>query len=71
MRINCAIKPGNRITLSQLIDEVNRQRAALGLANVNQSDVVNEIIARAGEQTAITLCGVFIGREAANEHEAR
>ncbi|ENU4835475.1 hypothetical protein ACFH4J_003459 [Escherichia coli] len=67
MRINCSIKPENRLTLSQLITAVNQQRARLGLEDVRQSDVVNEIIARAGEQSTINLCGVFVGAAAAND----
>lgn len=63
MRINCSITLHNRIALWQFISAVNEQRQAMGLEPATQSEVVNEIIARAAERSTINLCNVFITRE--------
>lgn len=63
MRINSRITPENRVALSHLITAVNIKRVNMGLDEVRQSDVLNEIIARAAEQSTINLCGVFLIKE--------
>lgn len=72
MRINCSITPDNRRALSHIITAVNIRRAELGLREASQSEVVNEIIARAAERTTINLCNVFLTKQhdATGEREA-
>lgn len=70
MRINSRITPENRKRLSNLITAVNCQRASMGLEEVKQSDVVNAIIERVSEMTAVNLCGVFLLKATRKECES-
>lgn len=71
MRINCWITPENRVDLSAMITAVNQQRAALGLGPVSQAHVLNDIIARAAEQSTINLCSVFVTREQRSQQQSQ
>ncbi len=60
MRINCWITPENRISLSHLITAVNIKRQEMGLDEVSQAHVVNDIIQRVAEMSTVNLCGTFL-----------
>ncbi|MGO3911527.1 hypothetical protein [Huaxiibacter chinensis] len=70
MRINCWITQDNRTSLSQMITAVNIKRAEMGLEEVSQAHVLNDIIQRAGEMTTINLCGVFLMKHSRSECDA-
>lgn len=69
MRINCWITQNNRTALSDLITAVNIKRAEMGLCEVSQAHVLNDILQRAAEMSTINLCGVFLVKQSRAECE--
>lgn len=60
MRVNAAITSKTRRQLSSLIAAVNKQRARLNMPPSCQTEVINELVARAAERPTNFICGVLV-----------